>query len=760
MAVKFKDISIKWQLLGICIMLVSVPVLVLGTLSYRNTKKETFEQIESRLRQQAQQVKLLVKSTYQVIQENHKNSEILAKKIVGSQADAVANFLSTWRGADRDLDKTLSKVRVGESGYIWIMDYKGNMLESVDQDNIGKNFWNTKDAAGNLFMQEIISKARLLTGEQVAYHIYPWKNPGETQARDKIASLLHDAKRNRIVGISVYYDELVDTSYAKNATEDLKNKLADMVVGKTGYIFILDENGNYVLSYKRQRDGENIWNAKDANDSFFIQEIISKGMSLNKDETNTTYYPWQNKGESVSRLKLASYSFFPEWKWVIAPSAYQEDFLDGLKSILSLTIVICVVSIVIGSIIAYLFTGFMTRKFLSLVKHMKMISEGDLSIEEDRDSGKNEIGMMNSAMNQMVANLKGTVEMAEEIAQGNLGVKVNILSEKDALGKSLATMIEKLGKVVSDVKTAADNVASGSLELSSSSEEMSQGATEQASSAEEASSSVEQMTSNIRQSADNALQTEKIAIKSASAAIEGGKAVDETLKAMKEIAEKITIIEEIARSTDLLALNAAIEAARAGEHGKGFAVVASEVRKLAERSQTAAGEISRLSSSSVAVAESAGDMLTKLVPDIQKTAELVQEISAASNEQSTGAEQINKAIMQLDQVIQQNASASEEIAATSEELASQAEQLQDSIKFFSIGDEDRPPVLRKNKPKNTGTIKRSSESKLSRMQSKTVSAGSGKGVRDNKKEDVNGLMLDMGNDDNSYDEYDDEFEKY
>ena len=204
---------------------------------------------------------------------------------------------------------------------------------------------------------------------------------------------------------------------------------------------------------------------------------------------------------------------------------------------------------------------------------------------------------------------------------------------------------------------------------------------------------MEEMVSNIKQNADNAQQTEKIALKAAQDAREGGKAVTETVSAMKEIANKISIIEEIARQTNLLALNAAIEAARAGEHGKGFAVVATEVRKLAERSQTAAGEINKLSASSVEVAEKAGEMLTRIVPDIQKTAELVSEINAASNEQNSGAEQINKAIQQLDKVIQQNASATEQMASTSEELSTQAEQLQETIGFLRIGDngaEKRP----------------------------------------------------------------------
>ncbi len=313
----------------------------------------------------------------------------------------------------------------------------------------------------------------------------------------------------------------------------------------------------------------------------------------------------------------------------------------------------------------------------------RSVGEGDLSQEIEVRSS-DETGQLAAAMRDMAGSMREVTGLAQEIAGGNLGVEVRERSSKDELMQALALMVEKLTAVVGEVQAAAENVGYSSKQMSNAAQQMSQGASEQAATAEEVSASIEQMTANIRQNADNAGQTEKIAMKAAADARGGGEAVMETLAAMRSISGKIMIIEEIARQTNLLALNAAIEAARAGEHGKGFAVVAAEVRKLAERSQAAAGEINTLSISSVDVAERAGSLLEVLVPSIQKTAELVQEITASSREQEQGVDQINRAIQQLDRVIQDNASAAEETASISMELLGQAERLEKMMAFFRV----------------------------------------------------------------------------
>ena len=276
-------------------------------------------------------------------------------------------------------------------------------------------------------------------------------------------------------------------------------------------------------------------------------------------------------------------------------------------------------------------------------------------------------------------------EMVARLSEGDLTMQLETNPKDDSsLLYAMKMMIGKLSQVVTDVNGGAQSLASASEEVSATAQALSQAASEQAAGVEETSASLEQMTSSIAQNTENAKVTEGMASKAAQDAADGGESVDATVAAMKQIAKKIGIIDDIAAQTNLLALNAAIEAARAGEHGKGFAVVAAEVRKLAERSQVAAQEIGEVATNSVELAEKAGKLLAQMVPSIRKTADLVQEISAASSEQSSGVGQINSAVGQLNQTTQQNASSSEELAATSEEMSSQAEQLQQTMSFFKL----------------------------------------------------------------------------
>ena len=319
----------------------------------------------------------------------------------------------------------------------------------------------------------------------------------------------------------------------------------------------------------------------------------------------------------------------------------------------------------------------------SLAQVMHTLAGGDDMVEVPYATRGDEIGDMAQAVKVMLANRRYTTSVAEAISQGDLTAEVQLLSERDGMGLALRNMRNTLCEVVKTATETAEGVASGSQQLSSGSDVLSEGASAQASASEGAASSMAQMTISIRQSADNAAETEKIAARSAANAEASGQAVNRAVDAMKIIASKIGAVREIARQTDLLALNAAIEAARAGEHGKGFAVVASEVRKLAEHSQTAADEIMTVSAETVMVAQQAGNMLNGLVPEIRRTADLVEEISAAAREQSLGITQIHSAIGKLDSVSHQNATWAGQISSTSDALAAQSDELRTILRHFT-----------------------------------------------------------------------------
>jgi len=305
-------------------------------------------------------------------------------------------------------------------------------------------------------------------------------------------------------------------------------------------------------------------------------------------------------------------------------------------------------------------------------------------IDKAAISRGDEIGMALRAMDRLASDLAENAAAVERIADGDLTVRIAAVDANDRLGAALARMVAALNRSIGETTASSRSVAETSATLSRAAEALAEGSARQAASAQQASAAVEQITANLRQTADNAAETEAIATRSAGEARGSGEAVARAVEVMHSIADKITVIREIARQTDLLALNAAVEAARAGEHGRGFAVVASEVRKLAERSQAAAAEIATLSTRTVEVSGEAGRMLETLVPSIRRTADLVQEISAATREQNAGAEQIVDAIRELDRVIRQNAAAAEQTARTSEDLTGQSQRMEAVIGHFTL----------------------------------------------------------------------------
>jgi methyl-accepting chemotaxis protein len=345
-----------------------------------------------------------------------------------------------------------------------------------------------------------------------------------------------------------------------------------------------------------------------------------------------------------------------------------------------------------GVILAFIIASFIASVISNPIRKIdevaRKIAIGDLDVDIKVDSN-DEIGSLSKSFLALKESTMHIVEKTKRVAQGDLTVIIEKRSDKDELMGALGEMVGANSDMIGEFKIAIENIVLASQQLQTVAIQISEGSSEQASSTEEVSSSMEQMVSNINQNADNAKQTERIALQASKDIDEGSRSVITTVDAMKKIADRITVIGEIAEKTDLLAINAAIEAARAGEQGKGFAVVASEVRKLAENSQSAAKEINELSKSSVKIADESGIILQKIVPDIQKTAVLVQEIAAASLEQNSGANQVNNAIMQLNSVTQKNAAASEEMSSSAEELASQAEQLRDTISFYKTADDLR-----------------------------------------------------------------------
>ncbi|MBF0120261.1 MAG: Cache 3/Cache 2 fusion domain-containing protein [Desulfobacterales bacterium] len=688
----------------ICILLVTIPTATLSYISVKSSEKEINKIVEERLKEGAQMVVSNIKTSITVTQKKVNANLKIANNIFYSEGIPIID------NSEKIEIKAVNQITKEEKNIqIPVMKINGKKIaynfEIVDkiQKIVGGNatiFHIFTDGAiristnvlksdgiravGTFIPNDSVVYKTIMKGDSFygrAFVVNKWLQTAYEPIKDKDGN---------IIGI-LYVGE-------EDSSETILNDLSKIVVGKTGYIYILNEKGEYVLSYKRKRDGENIINTKDANGRLFIEEIVNKGVLLKTEEAGIIYYPWQNKDESRPRMKIAGYALLPEWKWIVASGAYIDDFYDSIQAIKNNTILISFFAIIIGSIFAYLFAQTISIPIKKILSVIKKVSIGDLGEKVEFKSRVSELNIISVNFNMMIDNLRSTVKSAEEIANGNLTINIAPLSKEDSLGNALKLMVEKLLNIISEINICTKKLLEESHELKATSLSVAQGASEQASSLEEISTSMSEISSQTKQNAINASTANNLASEAKNFAQRSNDQMTQMLNSIndinqssKNIARIIKFIDEIAFQTNLLSLNAAIEAARAGKNGKGFAVVAEEVRNLATKSAHAAKETSTLIEDSInrvengaKIAAHTAESLNEIMTAASKLTNIVSEIAIASNEQAQGVSQINIGLEQVDQVAQGSISHAEQSSSASEKLSMQATELQQLINMFKV----------------------------------------------------------------------------
>jgi len=678
--------SLKYKIILMAVLSVIVPLaLILTIVNTLSSKTENATTVETR-RLAEQSLDHSIEGILRLAQSNTSMIDLQRKSAVKnylrSRAESLYAKVATLYEASaghvdqQTLRDKLLNEKIGQTGYAFGLNSEGVL--TIHPSSEGKSL------AGAAHIDTMRT-------QRSGYIVYS----SVTTKRDKAVYYTTFEPLDLIIAPGVFIDEMesiYDIAGEQETQSYFQQLVGQIRLGKHGYLWIAELNQNEPSNFIVHPGVEqNLTPAQKQ----LLQTAEDHGKQLAEGDVEGFWLEETNPFSGKTAREMVRYMYYPEKNWVIGAVMPEDEFLVASAAIgdsfdtMNWSIVLAALVVgLLAALLSSLFARHLVQPILTAIGNLNEVARGVFTRRMNYRS-RDEVGQLSEAMDRMAGSLQKVSEVAQEIAQGDLSVEIPLASEEDQLGLALQRMVTSLRQIIAQVRGAADNVHSGSIALSSGSQELSRGANEQAAAAEEAASSIEQMAANIRQNAAHANETEKIASLSAKSTREGGASIQGTVSSMQQVVEKIQVIEEIARQTNLLALNAAIEAARAGEHGKGFAVVAAEVRKLAERSQSAAVEINELSSGSYEVADKAGKALLEMVPNIERTAGLVQEIAAASREQDSGTAQINLAIRDLDRVIQQNAASAEEMASTAEELSGQAEQLIESIAFFKVSSEEQ-----------------------------------------------------------------------